>query len=55
MPRAKEYADASEPCACGSPQVWVRILSNNHRTPFCAAWIAQHVASGEPMFFKVED
>lgn len=41
-------------CDCGSPRVWVRILSNNHRTQFCAAWVARYQASGEPLFFIVE-
>lgn len=40
-------------CECGSGRVWVR-LANNHRTQFCALWVARYLASGEPPFFVVE-
>ncbi len=35
-------------CKCGGAMVWVRILSNNHRTQFCEAWVAREQAQANP-------
>lgn len=43
-----------ETCGCGGAMVWVRILSNNHRTLFCVEWIAREAAEGRKPFFIVE-